>query len=224
MDDALRKTWDEVAHSWDAYESPLRPHQDDLRITREALVRWHASNPIEKARVFLCGVTPEIAAMDWPFPIDLTAMDQAASMVRIVWPGDVPGVRRALVGNWMNSGLPAGSQDVVIGDGGFVFFSYPDGQQALASELHKLLRPGGLFIYRHYAQSERRESVGEVLDAMRAGRIGNFHIFKWRLAMALQDSSVSGVKQDDIWHAVIDSGLGTARLTARLPPTGWSAG
>ena len=34
MDETLRKTWDEVAHSWDQYESPLRPHPDDLRITR----------------------------------------------------------------------------------------------------------------------------------------------------------------------------------------------
>lgn len=220
VDETLRKTWDEVAYSWNEYESPLRPHEDDLRIMRDALIRWHQSNPVEKARVFLCGVTPEIATMDWPFPIELTAMDQAASMARIVWPGDVPSVRRALVGNWMNSGLPAGSQDIVIGDGGFGFFNYPDGQRALAAELRKLIRPDGLFIYRHYAQAEKRESVSEVIDAMRAGRIGNFHIFKWRLAMAMQESSRTGVKQDDIWQAVMNCGLGSAGL----PPTGWTAG
>src|SRR5437764_14748408 len=129
MDEMLRKTWEDVAYRWNDYASPLRPHTQDIQMMRDTLARWHAGNPVEKARVFLCGVTPEIAAMDWPFPIDLTAMDQAASMVRIVWPGDVPGVRRALVGNWMSSGLPAGSQDIVIGDGGFVFFSYPDGQR-----------------------------------------------------------------------------------------------
>src|SRR5438046_972511 len=121
MDETLRKTWDDVAHRWGDYASPLRPHPDDLRITREILSRWHAKNPIAKARVFLCGVTPEIAAMDWPFPIELVAMDQAESMVRIVWPGDVPGVRTARVGDWTNPGLPAKSQDIIIGDGGFVF-------------------------------------------------------------------------------------------------------
>src|SRR6266480_3496826 len=86
VDATLRKTWDEVAYSWGEYATPLRPHAQDLRITRDALCRWHASNPVEKARVFLCGVTPEIATMDWPFPIELIAMDQAASMVRFVWP------------------------------------------------------------------------------------------------------------------------------------------
>src|SRR3954462_13348527 len=148
MDGTLRKTWDDVAHEWQHYDSPLRPHADDLRIMREMLLRWHERNPIKKARVFMCGVTPEIAAMDWPFPIDLLAMDQAASMVQIVWPGDVPGVRRAVVGNWIQNGLATASQDIVIGDGGFGFFAYPDAQRALAKEMERLLRKGGLFLYR----------------------------------------------------------------------------
>src|SRR5438105_5064647 len=129
MDDALRKTWNDVAHSWKHYGPPLRPHLEDLRITRDAMVRWHAKNRVEKARVFLCGVTPEIAAMDWPFPVDLIGMDQAQSMVDIVWPGDIAGVRKAIVGNWTNSGLPSASQDIIIGDGGFGFFQYPDAQR-----------------------------------------------------------------------------------------------
>src|SRR3954463_7015040 len=129
MNDTLRKTWDHVAHKWQHYASPLRPHTDDLRIMRGMLQRWHARRAIEKPNVFMCGVTPEIATMDWPFPIDLLAMDQAASMVQIVWPGDVPGVRRAVVGNWMQNGLAAASQDIVIGDGGFGFFPYPDAQR-----------------------------------------------------------------------------------------------
>src|SRR6476619_1996186 len=119
MDETLRKTWDDVAHRWNDYSSPLRPHADDLRITRQMLSQWHASNPIAKPRVFLCGVTPEIATMDWPFPIELVAMDQAESMVRIGWPGDVRGLRSARVGNWNDSGIPAASRDIVIGDGGF---------------------------------------------------------------------------------------------------------
>src|SRR4051812_3895606 len=100
MDQTLRQTWNDVASRWDDYASPLRPYAEDLRITREHLSRWQREAHIDNARVFLCGVTPEIATMDWPFPVELTAMDQAESMVQKVWPGDIPGVRRALVGNW----------------------------------------------------------------------------------------------------------------------------
>lgn len=182
------------------------------------MARWHENNPLHTVRVFLCGVTPEIATMPWPFPIDLFAMDQSESMVRIVWPGDVGGLRQGRVGNWLNPGLPDHSRDLVIGDGCFAFFD-AGGQRKLARALSQLLRPGGLFVYRLYAQADRRESLEEVLQATRAGLIGNFHIFKWRLAMALQPDSRSGVKQHDIWRACQEAALDPARL----PQPGWSA-
>jgi hypothetical protein len=218
MANDLRQTWDDIAHHWDDWGPPLRPCAEDLRILEAALVHWHAENPVETVHIFLCGVTPEIVTMQWPFAIDLVGTDQAESMVRLVWPGDVPGVRRAVVGNWLDSGLAPQSQDVVLGDGGFGFFDYPDGQRALAVALRKLLKPGGLFIYRHYAQAPSRESLAEVVSTAHAGRIGNFHIFKWRLAMALQADSTSGVRQHDIWHACMEAGIDSSRL----PQPGWS--
>ena len=215
----LRKTWNDVAHHWDDWGPPLRPCDEDLHITQRVLAGWHARNRVEKASVFLCGVTPEIVTMDWPFPVELVGMDQAESMVRVVWPGDIPGVRRAIVGSWVDSGLPDQSRDVVIGDGGFGFFDYPAGQRALTSALLRLLKPTGLFVYRHYAQLDERESLEEVLKAARAGRIGNFHVFKWRLAMAILPDSASGVRQHDVWQAWVDARVDPARL----PQPGWSA-
>jgi hypothetical protein len=218
MLDDLRSTWGDIAHYWDDWGPPLRPCPEDLAITRQAVVQWHAQHPAERAHVFLCGVTPEIATMSWPCPIDLIAMDQAESMVRLVWPGDVPGVRRAMVGNWMESGQPPRSRDLVIGDGGFGFFDYPIRQRALALALHTLLKPDGLLIYRHYAQAEQPETLGDVLAAMRDGTISTFHVFKWRLAMALQADSASGVRLHDVWQACTD-----ARIERnRLPQPGWS--
>jgi hypothetical protein len=219
MADDIRATWDDIAHRWNDWGPPLRPSEEDLRITRELLARWHDTQRLDAVRVFLCGVTPEIATMSWPFAVDLTAMDHAESMVRVVWPGDVPGVRRALVGKWQTSGLPPASQDVVVGDGGFGFFDYPAGQRTLARSLRALLKPSGLFLYRHYAQIAVREAVTDALDAARAGRIGNFHIFKWRLAMALQPDSRAGVRLHDIWQAWMDAGLDVQRL----PQPGWSS-
>jgi hypothetical protein len=214
----LRKTWNDVASRWNDWGPPLRPCSEDLQIMQAMIADWHRKNPVEKPHVFLCGVTPEIVTMPWPFPIELIGMDQAESMVRLVWPGDLRGVRQGVVGNWLESGLAAGSQDLVIGDGGFGFFAYPDAQRALLSELKRVLVPSGLFVYRHYAQIENQESPDQVLNAARSGGIGNFHAFKWRLAMALQADSASGVRQQDVW---------TTWTAARIDPTllpqpGWS--
>jgi SAM-dependent methyltransferase len=214
----LKKTWNDSAVRFDDWGPPLRPSPEDIQLMREMIVAWHGSNQSRRMRVFLCGVTPEIVTMEWPFPMDMVGMDQAESMVRLVWPGDLPGIRRGIVGNWMESGLEAGSQDIVIGDGGFAFLSYPDGQRALMAELRRVLAPTGLFVYRHFAQAERHETVDDVLSAARSGGIGNFHAFKWRLAMALQPDSTSGVRQSDIWSAWTKAGLSPARL----PQPGWS--
>jgi len=219
MADDLRETWDEIARHWDDWGPPLRPSEEDLDIAHRALTRWRSETSIESVRIFLCGVTPEIAALPLPFRSELIGMDQVEAMVRIVWPGDIPGVRRAMVGNWLQSGLPAGSQDVVIGDGGFGFFDYPRRQLALARSMHRLLRSGGLFFYRHWAGIQQREPLERVLSDARAGSIGNFHVFKWRVAMALQPDSRAGVRLHDIWQACQDAALDASRL----PQPGWSS-
>jgi SAM-dependent methyltransferase len=214
----LRKTWNDAAARFDDWGPPLRPCPEDIRIMQEMIADWHRENRAEKPRIFLCGVTPEIVSMPWPFPIELIGMDQAESMVRSVWPGDLPGIRRGVVGNWLESGLAPGSQDVVIGDGGFAFFAYPDAQRALMAELHRVLAPPGLFLYRHFGQIENQESLDLVISAARSGGIGSFHAFKWRLAMALQADGSRGVRQHDIWTAWTQSAIDPARL----PQPGWS--
>jgi len=218
MSDTLRQTWNDIAYAWDDWGPPLRPDAEDLRHFRLALVRWQAEVRPEVAEVFLCGVTPEIVTMDWPFPIHLIGVDRSESMVRVVWPGDIPGVRRGLVGNWLRPPVPPHSQDVVLLDGGIGFFDYPDGQRALLAAMHRMLRPRGLVVLRLYAQAERRETLAEVLQALRAGQIGNFHVFKWRVAAALQPDTRRGVKQDEVWRACTEAGLDPSRL----PQPGWS--
>src|SRR4029078_5034459 len=95
-------------YRWDDWGSPLRPAPEDIAIFRRAIAAWHATNGARRGRLFLCGVTPGVATMEWPFASELVAMDRAESMVRVVWPGDIPGVRRASVGNWLAAGLRAG--------------------------------------------------------------------------------------------------------------------
>ncbi len=216
MTDDLRPTWDDIAYHWDKWGPPLRPCEEDLRITREILARWSGQATSRPVRVFMCGVTPEIATMEWPFAVNLIGMDHSESMVRMVWPGDVPDVRKGLVGSWLTPGLEPSSQDVIIGDGGFGFFDFPAGHRTLARVLRALLRPGGLFIYRMYAQAPIRESVDDVLAAARAGTIGNFHVFKWRLAMALQPDSTAGVRRSRRL-----AGVGRRRHRPGAPAATW---
>jgi hypothetical protein len=215
----LKETWNDVAPRWDDWRTPLRPAPEDLLIFQDFLSTWGRDRKVPRCRGFMCGVTPEIATMPWPFPVEITGMDQAESMVRLVWPGDVPGVRRGLVGGWLETGMAPGSQHVVIGDGGFVFFAFPDTQKALLAEMRRILDPHGLLVYRHYAGVEPREASSEVFAAARAGSIVNFHVFKWRLAMALQANSTAGVRQHDIWSAWTEAGIDPTGL----PQPGWSA-
>ena len=112
----LRTTWNDMAARFNDWGPPLRPCAEDIRVMQKMAANWHRASRREKTTVFLCGVTPEIVTMRWPFPIELIGMDQAEGMVRAVWPGDLPGVRRGVVGNWLESGLRTGSQDLVIGD------------------------------------------------------------------------------------------------------------
>jgi hypothetical protein len=64
---------------------------------------------------------------------------------------------------------------------------------------HRVLRPGGLFSHRFFLRPERGEKTDSVFDELRAGRIGNFHIFKWRLAMSMHGAIEDGVRLGDIW-------------------------
>jgi hypothetical protein len=218
MGNDILETWNDIASGWGDWGPPLRPDPRDIAITHRIVADWCGDNHVRAARVFLCGVTPEIATMPWPCAVELLAMDRVESMVRAVWPGDVPGIRRAIVGDWLNSGVPSGSLDIVVGDGGFGFFDYPDGQRTLARALRMMLQPNGLFVYRHYAQSDDRESLSDVVDAARAGLVGSFHAFKWRVAMALQTSSSAGVRLHDVWRACTDADIDPGPL----PQPGWS--
>jgi hypothetical protein len=218
MDEDLAQTWSAIAHALDDWGPPLRRSPADTAITCNAIGRWCTDNRKQAARVFLCGVTPEIALMPWPCRVELLGMDRVESMVRAVWPGDVPGVRTAVVGDWLAAGVPPGSMDIVVGDGGFGFFDYPDGQRALAQALGTMLQPDGLLVYRGYAQAAGQEPLSDVIGAARARQVGSFHAFKWRVAMAVQRSSRDGVRLHDVWQACTDAGIDSAQQ----PQPGWS--
>jgi SAM-dependent methyltransferase len=204
---ATERLWDERAAHFGDWGAPLRPPPEDLAL----YARFVGSRFADRGKVvntLLMGVTPELAELDWPVPLDLTAVDQSAPMVRRVWPGDVPGLRRAIVGDWMQW-QPSRPLDLILTDGAPVFFADP---AVLFERAHSLLANDGAFIMRTFCAPHERESVERVMADLYDGRIGNFHLFKWRIAMALQADAGQGVAQRTVHDTIAAAGIDFSKL------------
>lgn len=209
--------WDAHAARWQLIGPPLRPAKQDLDYLRDSVARLGrvsgASQPARRA--LLLGVTPEIAELAWQPPYQLLAVDKSEGMVNAVWPGDTA-TRRAVVGDWL--AFREAPFDLVVGDGIFTLFDFPDGYARLAAALAQLVAAGGLLSVRLFCRPEPSESPEQVFRALFAGAIGNFHVFKWRLAMALQGDATRGVRLADIWTTFCEHGESVTAVAAR---SGW---
>ncbi len=165
----------------------------------------------------LLGVTPEVASIAWEPPLRLVAVDKSEGMVKAVWPGDTQ-ARRALVGDWLTLELPESPFDLALGDGIFSLFAFPVGYARLAAALGKALKPAGLLSVRLFCRPEPSESLDAIFDELFEGAIGNFNVFKWRLAMALQGDATRGVRLADIWSTFCERGGSIGHVAER---TGW---
>ena len=211
--------WNAHAARWALIGPPLRPAPADIAYLRDSVERLSVSlGSLGPPRTgLLLGVTPEIAELAWEPPLRLVAVDKSEGMVKAVWPGDTA-TRRALIGDWLGLELPEAPFDVVIGDGVFSIFEHPTGYARLATALAKLVKPGGLFSVRLFCRPEPSEPVDAVFRGLFGGGIGNFHVFKWRLAMALQGNATRGVRLADIWSTFCEH-AGSVREVAQR--TGW---
>ena len=169
--------------------------------------------------MLLWGVTPEIAEMEWPQGARVLAVDRSEKMISVVWPGDIEGKRKAICGDWFESPDMVECFDCVIGDGVFAFLNYPDQYKALLIRAHELLTEDGIVITRFFTRPPRPESPANVLRELCAGRIGNFHIFKFRLAMSLQSDVETGVRMGDVYNAWLEADVDRDELSSL---TGWT--
>ena len=165
--------WADLHRRWAQVTTPLRPTAEDVDGFRQAIAE-------HRDRVLLLGVTPELADLG-----TLTVgIDKNSAMAAHLWPGNTAH-RQALAGDWLALPFARGAFSAAIGDGSLSAFPYPDNYRRLFGQLADVLRPGGRSVMRLYKAPDESESLAAVFAAVRAAKIRNFHVFKWRLAMAL---------------------------------------
>ena len=182
----------------------------------EAVDAWACSHPGESLRALLLGVTPAIAGMRWPEDSLLIAVDHSIKMAKNVWPGNIPGKRLVLCGDWLALPLRSASCGVVIGDG-INCMSYPDGFRGLAESVRRGLRDDGIFVLRTFVRPNQQEDP-EIVFADRF-RCASFHHFKLRLMMAMQSDVEQGIAVNQVYRFWMNHDVDRDDLSRR---TGWA--
>jgi SAM-dependent methyltransferase len=211
-----RDLWEQQSTQWRRMTAPGRPSAPDLAFNESIVRDWSGRHGAP--RVLLLGVTPELAGMAWPAGTQLLAVDCCPAMVRNVWPGFPRPGEGGLCADWLNLPLPRESRDLVVGDGPFGVLRYADQHRKLVHSVLRVLKNDGLFLARVFIRPDVAESPESVIRDLMAARIGNFHTFKFRLAMALQPDTAQGVRVADVWEFWNRNGPGPEAVAARL---GW---
>jgi SAM-dependent methyltransferase len=167
-------------------------------------------------RALVLGVTPELLGMNWPDSTRLLAIDRCPDMIRSLPPASGSTPASAVCGHWLRLPLRDQCCDLIAGDGCMTVLESPDDHRHFGAELARVLSPRGRLGLRLFVRPAAGESPERVLADLSAGRIGNFHVFKWRLAMALANEPDGVVGVSEIWQAWKDSGFQASELAADL--------
>lgn len=208
--------WKNQASQWQRVGPPLRPSRPDHTLLENVIQKWHSKNG--SPRVLVLGVTPEMARLNWPAGTDLLAVDHSQRMIDEVWPGYPSPGEGVLCANWLDLALKKHSRNIVVSDGPFGVLRYPFEYQKLLQSLRDILQPEGFFAFRIFTSPEIKEEPKDIFDAVLSGNIGNFHVFKLRLLMAMQPDSSSGVRIGDVWDEWVENGPQAEALSKQC---GW---
>lgn len=187
--------WPGVARVWPLLGPPLRPSGEDVALLRAALARYGPGK--HALRVLILGVTPEFADLPWPAGSRVEALDKTPEMIRYVWPGDSA---LAHLGDWLRMPWDSPTFDVVLCDGGLQLLPYPQGLQTLAQELRRVLKPGGLCLFRLFAPAAVTRSPADVVRALLDGKIADLNELKLQILLAMQPEPSRGVMLDAVWQ------------------------
>jgi len=212
--------WEKLVRHWSNIGYPLQPCAEDIAVY-ERFAERAAREGKGGLRALLLGVTPKIAASRWPEGTALTAIDNSPWVIEALWPAPgTPDGARVICADWRAMPIASGAIGFAVGDGCNSGLPFPGVLGAISGEVARVLRPGGLFLFRVFVRPDPAETVDDVACALASGRIGSVHVLKWRLVGALCRDAERGVRLGDVWAVWNDM----RRLTARLGERpGWTA-
>ncbi len=207
--------WNQHARQWDLIGPPLRPATEDIRLLETEVNNWRAGTTVAAPCATAVRRDPgncrhALAVGDAPDGGGSFPADDCRRMA--------VGRGPAVCGDWRRLPLADGSQHLLIGDGCYSLLVGRESYAAFAAELRRVAAKDAMLAMRYFVRPEQAEPVGRVVDDLWQQRIGNFHVFKWRFAMALHGTLEEGVRLGDIWNAWCDAVPDPARLAAQL---GW---
>lgn len=188
--------WNIHANQWNNIGIPLRPSSCDIQIV-SSWIQEIMSVPSPSFNVLILGATPELAEISWPEHTNLFAVDANLTMMQSQLLQKKYPFKS--VANWLQLPLPDSSINLVIGDGCYTMLAEKE-YDILSNEIVRVLHPEGHFFMRFFMRPEENESIELIQADFLAGKINNFHILKWRIAMALHNSLEQGVCLNDIWN------------------------
>ncbi len=197
----LTDVWVQLSERWARILPPLRPASEDIELFRQVADEVLGNGHWPNRRALLLGVTPEIATMRWPTGTGLLALDSSPAMIRNVWPKDSAVSAAVARADWKAMPVRDEAYAFIIGDGILTSQRYPEDFAALVRELGRVLSKGGAVVIRLFARPEARDSVASIFDDLRGGRLANFDVFHWRLAMAMHGDLEAGTRLADVWEA-----------------------
>lgn len=201
-DGAGLDTWVRHARLWSLVTPPLRPSPDDVAVYQAAVDEWVAASGREDPDVLLLGVTPELCGMTVGARGRVISVDHSADMISGVWPGRHRPHDAVARADWRAMPLARRSIDLVLGDAALCPMKHPEGPAAVCAELRRVMRPSGRWILRCFTRPDETETCDAIFAALDRREIGNVHVLKWRLAMAIQSDTEKGVIARDVWDTL----------------------
>lgn len=197
--------WDALAEELPRLPLPPPPSSvsaDDIEFFAFQAREQFAALRAHRLEALLLGMTPAIAAMRWPDPTALIALDWSSGMIRRQWPkSGLPAFAAPIRGDWRRMPLADACRDFAVGDCCQVSVDSFADCAAYHAEVARVLRPGGRFVQRCILRPETPESLDILFEQLFDGRLPNFEVFRRRLAMALHGADREAVAAGEVWRA-----------------------
>ena len=204
--------WHNICLYWQHLGSPLRPSCQDLQIIQRSIDAFHKAP--QNIRLLLFGVTQELLGLDWPITTQITAVEKSSKMIELLWK-EHKNNRQVICGDWLRQSFSQ-KFNLVLGDGIFCSLN-PQQQQSLFAKAYDFLETEGLCIFRLFVL-DNSKNTQELFDQLWTNEMANFHLFKIRLAMSLQNDPQQGVKLASVFDVWDQANIHVEKLAAQ---TGW---